>query len=175
MLGSARMVRARMGAIAAGMRTGVILSHITFRSNALVVSTITRALRLCAFRGRSRHTSGFEPYETFELPTQELISSATRPIPSEESMIHLRPTRGSDVFQWIDSSMEDAELAQAAARYALRVCTRSVMAVRTATRGLLLCLSGISAGLAITGCVNSIATSWRTPLSLCRVLHSFSM
>ncbi|CAN0116828.1 unnamed protein product [Ectocarpus fasciculatus] len=48
------------------MRTSFLLSLVPLRrSNAL--STSTRSLRLVAFRGRSWHTSGFEPYEKFEL------------------------------------------------------------------------------------------------------------
>lgn len=67
-------------------------------------------------RGRSRHTSGFEPFETFELAPQELISS-TQPVGAEQQHdLHLQPTKGSSVFQWIQSSMGDAELAEAASR-----------------------------------------------------------
>lgn len=67
-------------------------------------------------RGRSRHTSGFEPFETFELAPQELIASA-QPIGAEQQHeLHLQPTKGSSVFQWIQSSMGDAELAEAASR-----------------------------------------------------------
>ena len=67
-------------------------------------------------RGRSRHTSGFEPFETFELAPQELIASA-QPIGSEQSDVHLQPTQGSPVFQWVQSSLGDAELADAASRW----------------------------------------------------------
>lgn len=96
---------------AVGMRTGLALSYLTLRSDALATSTVvTRSLRLCAFRGRSRHTSGFEPYDTFELPPQEIKSALG------ESGVRLQPTRGSDIFQWIETSVGDEELMGAAAR-----------------------------------------------------------
>lgn len=65
-----------------------------------------------------RHTSGFEPYETFELPLRELIAAASREVYPKDSSsyVRLRPTGGSDVFRWVESSMGDAELAEAAAR-----------------------------------------------------------
>ena len=108
------LVRPRLRAV--GMRTGLVLSYMTLRSDALTTSTIiTRSLRLCAFRGRSRHTSGFEPYDTFGLPPQE-IKSALR-----ENDVRLQPTRGSDVFQWIETSVGDEELMEAAARCGIRL------------------------------------------------------
>eukprot|EP00903_Cladosiphon_okamuranus_P011379 g10724.t2 len=91
--------------------TSLVLSciNISRRTNALSAST----------RGRSRHTSGFEPFETFELAPQELIAS-TQPIGAEQQHeLHLQPTRGSSVFQWIQSSMADGELAEAASRCVL--------------------------------------------------------
>lgn len=99
----------------AGIRTGLALSYLTLRSDALATSTstiITRSLRMCAFRGRSRHTSGFEPYETFELPPQEMKSA----LRDGDDGVRLNPTRGSDVFQWIETSVGDEELMEAAAR-----------------------------------------------------------
>ena len=100
---------------AVGLRTGLALSYLTLRTNALATPTsaiITRSLRMCAFRGRSRHTSGFEPYETFELPPQEIKSA----LGGRDDSVRLKPTRGSDVFQWIDTSVGDEELMEAAAR-----------------------------------------------------------
>ncbi|CAM9695881.1 unnamed protein product, partial [Ectocarpus sp. 13 AM-2016] len=71
-------------------------------------------------RGRSRHTSGFGPYEKFELAPQELIASTTQTKRSEqEDTVRLRQTDGSDVFQWVDSRMDDAEIAEAASRCVL--------------------------------------------------------
>lgn len=91
------------------------------RTNGLVFST-TRALRLVAFRGRSRHTSGFEPFETFELPQQELLTSATTAEVGhseiDQQHMYFHPTAGSDVFQWVESPLGDAELARAASRCA---------------------------------------------------------
>ncbi|CAN0403788.1 unnamed protein product, partial [Laminaria digitata] len=92
-------MRPRLRAL--GLRTGLALSYMTLRSDAMATSTIiARSLRLCAFRGRSRHTSGFEPYDTFELPPQEIKSAL-----GGESGVRLQPTRGSDVFQWIETSV----------------------------------------------------------------------
>ncbi|CAM9997330.1 unnamed protein product [Ectocarpus fasciculatus] len=99
--------------------TNFVLSLVTLRrSNAL--STSTRSLRLVAFRGRSRHTSGFEPYEKFELAPQELIASTSQTNhPAQQDIVRLRQTDGSDVFQWVDSPMDDADLAEAASRCVL--------------------------------------------------------
>lgn len=84
----------------------------------------TRALRLVAFRGRSRNTSGFEPFETFELPQKELLTSATttevgESSPGTDQSLYFHPTSGSDVFQWVESPLGDAELAAAASRCAV--------------------------------------------------------
>ncbi|CAM9768673.1 unnamed protein product, partial [Ascophyllum nodosum] len=98
---------------------------ITFRrTHELAASTTTRSLRLCAFRTRSRNTCGFEPLDSFELPIQELLASVsasavTPATGGSSSRVQLRQTRGSVAFQWIDSALGDAELAEAASRCVL--------------------------------------------------------
>ncbi|CAM9113092.1 unnamed protein product [Scytosiphon promiscuus] len=99
-------------------RTSLVMPLALFRrSNALTVSK--RSLMLVAFRGRSRHTSGFQPPDTFDLAAQELIASASEGAGTREQRLHLRPTEGSDVFRWIQSSLRNTELAEAASRCVL--------------------------------------------------------
>lgn len=118
---------ARTRALAtAGVRASVFLSCIGLRNSHYVATfpSIPRPLLLCAFRDRSRHTSGFDPCETFELPKQEFVSSCgdirdrpIHPVGAAEGIgVTLRSTGGSDVFQWLETSKGKKELIAAAAR-----------------------------------------------------------
>lgn len=84
----------------------------------LVQGAPVRGLRLCVFRGRSRHTIGFEPTNRFELPTHELLAAADVDHGRKNGhRLSLQPTLGSEVFHWVESSLNDAEIAQVASRY----------------------------------------------------------
>lgn len=106
------------------IRATLVLSFVTFRgqTSGLASSATARLLRLCAFRSRSRNTYGFEPLDSFELPLQEFVASASASptaLATDEgrsSWIRLQRTRGSDAFRWIDSPMANSELIQAASR-----------------------------------------------------------
>ncbi|CAM9394937.1 unnamed protein product, partial [Hapterophycus canaliculatus] len=98
--------------------TGLVLSLALLRRS-IALSISTRSLRLVAFRGRSRHTRGFQPSETFALAAQELIASACQGAGSRQHDVRLWPTEGSDVFCWVQSSLGNEELAGAASRCVL--------------------------------------------------------
>lgn len=114
----AQMIQTRV------MRTSLALLSLKATSRivgsvygSVVQGVSTRALRLCAFRGRSRHTIGFEPADRFELPAHELLAAADVDHGRKEGhRLSLRPTIGSEVFYWVESSLNDAEIAQAASR-----------------------------------------------------------
>lgn len=121
------------------MRTGLVLSlanpscltnGVQSVHGMMMLQSVSteRALHLCAFRGRSRHTVGFEPLENFELPARELLAAAGVDFGTGNGRLVLRPTAGSELFKWIESCLEDEEMAQVASRYwssaAHRQCSR---------------------------------------------------
>ncbi|CAM9189473.1 unnamed protein product [Discosporangium mesarthrocarpum] len=95
---------------------------------------MSKGRRLIVFRGRSRHTFGFDPQERFELPRQEFLAAAEGVTGTslrknentvlggdraDDHFVHLKSSFGSEVFQWGESSLGDDALAQTAARCVL--------------------------------------------------------
>ncbi|CAM9132315.1 unnamed protein product [Choristocarpus tenellus] len=85
--------------------------------------------RLVIFRGRSRHTVGFEPLAKFELPSLEFTAAVegvvhgegkngTRPRGHQPSLV-FHPSLGSESFQWVSSRHSDITLSRAAGRSVL--------------------------------------------------------
>ena len=79
--------------------------------------------QLVLFRGRSRHTFGFEPAERFELPRHEFEAVASL---ETRDPVALEPVDASDALDdrgeatlWRVRGLSDAALARAAARCCL--------------------------------------------------------
>ena len=90
----------------------------------LLLLRLLACTHLVLFRGRSRHTFGFEPAERFELPRAEFEAVAS--LEPTSAPLALEPVDAADALDdrgaatlWRVRGLSDAALARAASRCAL--------------------------------------------------------